>query len=71
MWNLDISQVKAQGKAAAPLIQSHTDAPRLAKETPIHHSSAGLEVPEIHFINGAVRLLYNVEQMKRKLKQST
>lgn len=41
-------------------MQSHTDAPRLAK-TFIYHSFASLEVLEIHFINGAVRFLYSVQ----------
>lgn len=66
MWNLEISQVKAEGNAAAPVIQSHRDAPRLAKEAAIHHSFAALEVLETHFINGAVGFLYNVKQTRRK-----
>lgn len=71
VWKLDISQVKAEGNAAAPLIHSHTDAPRLAKEAPIHLSLASLEALEAHFTNGAVGFLYNVKQMRRKSKQNT
>lgn len=66
VWILEIGQIKAEGNTAAPSIQSHTDAPRLAKEAAIHHSFAALEVLETHFINGAVGFLYNVKQMKRK-----